>query len=241
MLALVLASAPTFAQDEDLSAPPAQEEKRTMEANLRFRRLSVPQSLVDSWFYDKDEGSPFDRPKIGANVFGAEFVLRPHAANWIFYAEYMKNTTDEGYWDDVENGEPIDHDDGDWVRPDGLGAFAFGGTVQSEIRVTPDGATVGGAFLIGGGVGLAFVAGDLLTWHDGTDPDNAEPSCLPKSNSWERVDVCEVDGVKRMPRVLPVIDLTVSGKIDYKQMAHLRLDLGVHEFLYWGLAAGGAF
>jgi hypothetical protein len=47
--------------------------------------------------------------------------------------------------------------------------------------------------------------------------------------------------VKRMPRVLPVIDLTVSAKIDYKQLAHLRLDLGVHEFLYWGLAAGGAF
>ena len=237
MLVLLLASAPALAQDV---APPA-EERRTMEANLRFRRLAVPQSLVDTWFYDQDEGSPFERPKIGANVFGAEFVLRPHAANWIFYVEYMKNTTDEGYWDDVDNGEPVDHDDGDWVRPDGLGAFALGATVQSEIRVTPDGATVGGAFLVGGGVGLAFVSGDLLTWHDGTNPDNAEPGCLPKGNSWERVDVCEVDGVKRLPRLLPVIDLTVSGKIDYKELAHLRLDLGVHEFLYWGLAGGGAF
>ena len=237
MLVLFLASAPVLAQD---AAPPA-DERRTMEANLRFRRLSVPQSLIDTWFYDEDDGAPFERPKIGANAFGAEFVLRPHATNWIFYVEYLKNTTDEGYWDDVENGEPTDHDDGDWVRPDGLGAFALGATIQSEIRVTPDGAVVGGGVLVGGGVGLAFVTGDLLVWHDGTNPENADPSCLPKGNSWERVDVCEPDGVKRVPRVLPMIDLSLSGKIDYKGIAHLRLDVGIHEFLFWGLAAGAAF
>jgi hypothetical protein len=237
MLALLFATAPALAQDV---APPA-EERRSMEANLRFRRLGVPQSLVDAWFYDEDDGSPYERPKIGANAFGAEFVLRPRAANWIFYFEYLKNTTDEGYWDDVEHDGLADHDDGDWVRPEGLGAFALGATVHSELRVTRDGAIVGGGFLIGGGVGLVFVTGDLLTWHDGTNPDNAEPSCLPKGDSWDRVDACEVDGGKRLPRVLPMIDLSVSGKIDYKDLAHLRVDVGVHDLLFFGLAAGATF
>jgi hypothetical protein len=238
MLALSLASAAALAQDV---SPPAKAERPTMEANFRFRRLSVPSSLMDAFFYDEDDGAPFERPKIGANAFGAEFVLRPNAANWIFYFEYLKNTTDEGYWDDVEQDGPVDHDDGDWVRPDGLGSFALGATVLSEIRVTPDGAVVGGGFLIGGGIGLQFVKGDLLVWHDGTSTEVADPSCLPKSNSWDRVDVCEVDGTKRLPRVLPMLDLSVSGKIDYRGIAHLRLDFGIHDLLFFGLAAGATF
>ncbi len=237
MLGFLLVSATVFAQ----TATEPTAERRPMEANLRFRRLSVPRSFVDAWFYDEDDGSPYERPKIGANAFGAEFVLRPRAANWIFYFEYLKNTTDEGYWDDVENDELVDHDDGDWVRPDGMGAFVLGATVQSEMRLTPDGSTVGGAFLIGGGAGIVFVKGNLLTWHDGTNPENAEPSCLPKGDSWDREDECEVDGDKRVPRVLPMIDLSLSGKIDYKDIAHLRIDIGVHDLLFFGLAAGAAF
>jgi hypothetical protein len=237
MLGFFLASAPAVAQP----APEPTPVVHTMEANLRFRRLSVPRSFVDAWFYDKDDGSPYERPKIGANAFGAEFVMRSRPTHWLFYFEYLKNTTGEGYWDDVENGEPIDHDDGDWVRPDGVGAFVLGATIQNELRLTPDGATVGGAFLFGGGVGLVFVGGDLLTWHDGTDPDIAEPSCLPKSDSWKRKDACAEDGDKRIPRLLPMIDLSLSAQIDYRDKAQLRIDVGIHDLLFFGLAAGAAF
>lgn len=236
MLAFFLASSPGFAQ-----APSDAVEPHAMEANLRFRRLSVPHSVLDAWFYGEDDGSPYERPKIGANAYGAELVLRRRPTNWIFYVEYLKNTTDEGYWDDVENGEPVDHDDGDWVRPDGLGAFALGATIQNEMRLTRDGATIGGAFLLGGGVGVVFVSGDLLTWHDGTSPENVEPDCLPKSDSWIRKDECAEDGDKRLPRVLPMIDLSLSGKLDYKDIAHLRVDVGVHDLLFFGFAAGASF
>jgi hypothetical protein len=236
MLVLLLAPALALAQ-----AAPAAAEPNPMEANLRFRRLSVPRSFLDAWFYRAEDGAPYERPKIGANAFGAELVLRRRPTNWIFYVEYLKNTTDEGYWDDVENGEPVDHDDGDWVRPDGLGAFVVGATIQNEMRLTRDGATVGGAVLLGGGVGMAFVSGDLRTWHDGTSPELSDPSCLPKSDSWVRKDACDDDGDKRLPRVLPMIDLSVSGKIDYRDLAHLRVDLGVHDMLFFGLAAGASF
>jgi hypothetical protein len=225
------------------STPPAETPpvQRDMEANLRVRHLSVPSAVIDGWFYDQEDGAGFERPKIGATAVGAELVLRRRPANWSFYFEYLGNTTDVGYWDDVESGQPVDHDDGDWVEPHNMGAVALGADIQNELRFTRKGADVGASVLFGGGLGVLFVTGNLLTWHDGTNPDNTDPTCMPAANSWERADTCPDDGNKRVPRVLPMIDVTLSAKLDWQDRYQLRFDFGVHDLLYVGLAGGVAF
>ena len=82
------------------------------ETNFRARYLSVPDSILDIWFFnnDADGANPYPRPKVRAYTAGAEFVLKKAPANWTVYFEYMGNLMSEGYWDDVE--KPAAHEDG---------------------------------------------------------------------------------------------------------------------------------
>ena len=125
--------------------------KRDMryETNFRARYLSVPDSILDIWFFDNDDdgANPYPRPSVRAYAAGVEFVMKKEPMNWTFYLEYIGNLMAEGYWDDVE--KPAAHDDGDWVRPDGLGILAIGGNYGHEVY-----ALDWWSFVFGGGVGL---------------------------------------------------------------------------------------
>jgi hypothetical protein len=206
------------------------------ELNFRTRYLSVPNSILDIWFFDNDSdgANPYARPKVRAYTAGIEFVTKKEPANWIFYFEYMGNLMDEGYWDDVE--KPAAHDDGDWVRPDGLGMLVLGANYGQEVR-----ATDWWSFIFGGGIGMGVMLGDLTTWGPGASGDNREEGCLSESPAYIRKETCPDDGAKTIPSVLPVVDITISSRFHLGDQANLRLDMGLHDMLYVGTAFGAVF
>ena len=219
----------------DVEDIPLRREQR-YETNFRARYLSVPSSVLDIWFFDNDDdgANPYARPKVKAYVAGFEFVMKKDPANWIFYFEYMGNLMDEGYWDDVE--KPAAHDDGDWVRPDGMGMLSWGANYGHEIYATP-----WWSFLFGGGLGMGVVLGDLTTWGPGASASNAENACFSESPAYIRKDHCADDGAKRVPKVLPVVDITTSTRFHFGDQANLRIDVGLHNMLYVGTSFGAVF
>ena len=219
-------------QTEDL---PLKREHR-YESNFRVRYLGVPSSIMDIWFFDNDSdgANPYARPDTRAFAAGAEFVLKKNPANWIFYFEYMGSLMDEGYWDDVE--KPAAHDDGDWIRPDGLGMLAFGANYGHEIYATP-----WMSFIFGGGLGLGFVLGEMTSWGPGGSLDSTSNACLSEAPAYTRKDSCPDDGPKDMPAVLPVVDVTASTRFHFGDQANLRIDVGLHNMLYVGTAFGAVF
>ncbi len=215
-----------------------------MQINARARYLSVPSSILDISFFDSDDegANPYDRPKVRGWAFGGEYVFDVEPGNYVLYAEYIKPTMKEGYWDDVE--APTDHNDGDWIRPDGLGAFVVGATYMHELDAIPTGpgeSDVGLSFLFGAGLGLMVVNGGLEVWHPGSNPDNLDSTCLPNSPAYERVDQCGSDGYKRIPKVLPMVDLSASARVNFADHFHIRIDGGLHDVLSLGSALGVVF
>jgi hypothetical protein len=212
--------------------------KRQMryETNFRARYLAVPSSILDIWFFDNDDdgANPFARPSVRGYAVGGEFVMKHQPANWIFYFEYVGNLMDEGYWDDVE--APPAHNDGDWVDPEGMGFVVLGANYGHEIYATP-----WLSFLFGGGLGVGVITGELTHWSPGSaDTSDGEP-CLSESPAYYRKDYCGPNGSKRVPRVLPMVDLTASSRVHLGDQANLRFDVGLHNMLYMGTAFGAVF
>ena len=237
---------PVGQQDTAKAAPPtrrsAPKARRDMwmEANFRSRYLAVPSSIMDIWFFDSDDegANPFDRPKLRLYSFGVEYVIKPQPMNWIFYYEYVGSGIKEGYWDDAE--EPADHDDGDWIKPTGFGMHVLGANYAHEIEVSPSDRSVWVSMLFSAGLGLGILAGEMETWHPGSNTSITN-QCLRDAPSYERKDECPSDGAIRLPGVLPVLDLTVSTRVNFANKANARLDFGLHDMFYVGGAVGTVF
>ena len=232
---------------QDAAAPAASAQQTTktdramlMEANFRYRYLSVPDSIMDVWFFDSDDqgANGFDRPQVRMYAVGVEYVLKPRPSNWIFYYEYIGSLIEEGYWDDVE--EPAEHDDGDWVRPERLGLHVVGANYAHEIEVTDGSKDVWLSMLFGAGLGVGVVVGEMQTWNPGGNA-SIENDCLRQSPAYERKEECPVDSTKRIPGLLPIVDLTASFRVNFADRANLRIDGGIHDMFYLGAAAGGVF
>lgn len=253
-LAALFAAPPALAQ-EPLPVPPGEPPVATaasaaataptdrdalMEVNLRYRHMSVPDAIIDIWFFDEDDAgaNPYARPNVRMYALGVEYVLKPRPANWIFYYEYIGSSMEEGYWDDVE--EPAQHDDGDWIQPDRLGVHAVGFNYAHEVDATDPTRDVWLSFLFGAGLGAGLVTGDLVTWHPGGN-DSVDSGCRLEDPAYLRKDTCPADDVKRIPRVLPIVDLTASARLNFAERANVRLDVGIHDMLYIGTAVGGVF
>lgn len=209
--------------------------KTPMELNMRGRWMTIPSSVLDIWYFNEnDQGAnPLPRPKAHGYAVGVEYVLKPAPSNWTFYLEYAGSTMQDGYFDDVE--DPADHDDGEYIRPDAFGMMVGGANYAHEIVATP-----WMSFLVGGGLGVAVVTGDLTKWNHGGSDDN-EADCLPNSPAYERVDVCQSDGPKRIPGVLPMVDISAGVRFNLGDSANIRLEGGIHDMLYAGAAAGVNF
>ena len=231
-----LEAAPTPV-DAAAEVVPKQRRAFLMEANLRVRYLSVPKSVMDVWYFDSDDAgaNPLARPSIRAYAVGGEWVIDKAPATWIFYAEFVGNAMDEGYWDDVESS-PADHSDGVWIDPDNFGMVVLGANYGHGIRIREwlD-------FLVGGGLGLGFVTGELTVWNGGGDPDIVDATCLKTAAAYERQAVCEDDGPARVPGLSPVVDLTGSARFHLGDQGTVRLDAGFHNALYVGTAMGVVF
>lgn len=218
----------------------AKDRTMLMEANFRFRYLSVPDSVMDIWFFDSDDegANSFDRPGVRMYAVGVEYVLKPRPSNWIFYYEFIGSLIEEGYWDDVE--EPAEHDDGDWVNPERLGLHVVGANYAHEIEVTDSSKDVWLSMLFGAGLGVGVVVGELETWNPGGN-EGIENDCLRQSPAYQRKDECPADTPKRIPGLLPIVDLTGSFRVNFADRANVRLDAGIHDMFYLGMAAGGVF
>jgi hypothetical protein len=211
-----------------------------METNFRVRYLSVPNSVMDIWYFDSDEegANPFERPKIRMYTFGVEYVLKPKPMNWIFYYEYIGSGIREGYWDDAE--EPADHDDGDWIKPSGFGMHALGANYAHEIDVSNPDRAVWVSMLFSAGLGAGIVSGQLQTWHAGGN-ETITNQCLRDAPAYERQGTCPDDGGVRLPGLLPILDLTMSARVNFSERATARLDVGLHNLFYVGTAFGTVF
>ncbi|NOY28015.1 MAG: hypothetical protein GXP62_19285 [Oligoflexia bacterium] len=229
--------------DQDQDQSPQNGRPYLMQINARVRYLSVPDSVISPWFFNSNDpgANPYDRPKVRALAIGGEYVFDLEPGNYVIYAEYIKSTMGEGYWDDVE--EPANHDDGDWVRPDGLGGVTFGATYLHEVDAIPIGpgrGSVGLSFLFGAGLGVVVVTGGLEQWLPGSS-QSVLSDCKPSSPAYDRVDVCASDGYKRIPKVLPMVDLSAGVRVNFANHFHIRIEGGLHDVLSLGTSMGVIF
>jgi hypothetical protein len=202
------------------------------EMGFRYRHMFVPRSFVDNWYFDADTPDwPYveARPAIVANAYGLEYGVRNRGSNGIFYVEFIDSAMKAGYWDDIE--EPPNHLDGDWLSPTaGLGMVAFGADYAYEahaIRVEQTGGAFGWSWLFGGGLGLGVVTGQLNKW----SPDAAGN---PGYKSY--LDGLPPDGKQNLPGAFPMVDVNVATRLNFGNRACLRIEGGLHTFLYFGTA-----
>jgi hypothetical protein len=232
----------TGAPVSDLAPVPFGQPKRKMqmEVNLRSRYMSIPSSILDIWYFDADDpgANPFPRPRARMYAFGVEYVLKPKPMNWIFYYEYVGSGIKEGYWDDAE--EPPDHDDGDWLRPSNFGMHVVGANYAYELDATSPERGVWLSMLFSAGLGLGVLSGELEVWHPGPN-ESVRNDCLRDAPAYERKNECPSDGALRLPGVLPVLDLTMSARVNFSNKANVRLDVGLHDMFYIGGAVGTVF
>ncbi len=212
-----------------------------MELGFRGRYLFLPDSVMDIWYFNSDDpgANPYERPKVRAYSVGMELMLKPQPTNWIFYAEYMGNNVQDGYWDDVES--PADHDDGDWIVFDNFSMLVLGANYGHEVPITSVEKPVWLSMVFGGGLGFGVIMGDLTRWHAGGNADVKDAECLPESAAYERKDSCVVDGVVRIPPVVPMVDINYSLRLNLGDRASVRFDAGLHNLIYLGGAFGGVF
>ena len=87
-----------------------------IETGFRYRSIMLPDSLLDSAFYDfDDEGAYPQNVLLSEDNHGfLNFLYKREYSTWLFYAEYVFSTMGAGYWDDNLDAIP-DHEDGHWL------------------------------------------------------------------------------------------------------------------------------
>ena len=219
--------------------------KTQFEFGFRGKHQSMPDSLIDIWFHrpGKDAGFHIERPKVRAYSTGVEFVVKQKptdekkgTSNGIFYIDYFKNLTEEGYWDDVEDDNGPVYDDGDYIVPsDDFSFVVLGANYAYEAHIVQTSQTKGAfglSFLAGAGLGVGVLMGDLVKWdgHDGS------------MTSIERYEAgLADDGLKRVPTILPVLDINVGLRFNFADRIALRVEGGFHNMFYSGATLGVMF
>ena len=210
-----------------------------MEFGFRSRWMTVPDSILDIGFYNGEDQSGLhpDRPGVRALALGVEYVLRQGPAAGIFYAEYLRSLMGEGYWDDVE--DPPNFSDGTYLRPDRLGMVALGADYAFGLPFNPGAPNCEVSFTFGGGLGIGFLTGDILTWESTIDPSSGQFSSA--YDILQSEPDREPDGTLRIPRVLPLVDINTGLRLLIAQKASIRIEGGLHDMLYLGGSAGIMF
>lgn len=223
--------------------PTASSRNFDMEFGFRMRHMTVPDSLLDIWFTDDDTpGYEYSepRPKVNGYAVGVEFVLKNKADltenggnNGIFYVEYVNNLTPAGLWDDQDS--PQDFNDGDFIVPsNNFGLITIGANYGYEIYMVKPAKTDGDfglSFLVGGGLGAGIILGELEYWRPAID-----------GPAWERyANGAPSAGVKKLPSVLPIVDVNVGLRFTIAERVVLRFEGGLHNTVHVGGTLGMMF
>lgn len=231
------AAPPVSLETPEPTDPAERQTDTTMEINFRGRRVGVPDSLLDIWYVNEDDPSwadSRDRPDIEGYALGLEYVIKSDNANGIFYVEYIKSQMKEGYWDDVD--EPPSPLDGDFIAPtNNLGLAIIGANYAYEahfVRTSQTNGAFGLSFLVGGGLGVGYMFGDLDRWGPGDDG-------TPGFVRYDSGD--DPDGTKGIPSVFPMVDINAGLRFNFGDRFVLRFEGGLHTLLYYGATAGIMF
>ncbi len=208
-----------------------------MEAGLRWRSLSIPRSILSARFTEaSDDGWPLpeeDRPNVRGMAYGPEFIMKWDVSNVILYMEHLDLSWDGGYWDDRDE----DFEDGSYLIPTkNLGMYAFGADYAAEIHLVRTANTnewFGWSILLGAGLGIGFVTGQVEYW-EATEDSNLQ--------GYEKYALGEPPSdTAKIPRVLPMVDINASMRFNIHDRVALRFEGGLHDVLYWGFATGVLF
>lgn len=220
-----------------------------MEVSPRFRKMGVPDGIIDNWFADEtyddwaDGNNP--RPSVTAYDIGFEFVIKQPdgGGNGIFYVDYVVSTMEEGYWDDI-NEEPRVAIDGDYLRPsDNLGLVAIGADFAQEIMFVRSSQTEGKfamSMLVGGGLGAGILVGKTTCAGEEGFICRWGPEGLVPANQRARSGEPE-DEVKEIPGVVPIVDLNLGLRFTFGDRVVLRAEGGLHTMPYYGGTIGVMF
>lgn len=208
------------------------------EVGLRTRRISLPRDFLDFQFTDQDsDGWPIDtdRPYINGFAYGMEFVIQSEKTAGIIWFSYWDSNMPEGYWDEVE--DPPDYADGDWLRPTpNLGLITFGGDYAYAVpmvKLSQTRQAFGMDFMVGGGLGLGLMVGQLDRW---IPSDSGEPAYVLVEQGEP-----PSDNPKKIPRVWPIVDVNLGFRFNFGDRVTLRLEGGLHTLLYYGGSLGFRF
>ena len=198
------------------------------EINLTYRSGNLSGSWLDGFLSEHTD--------IKSQNFGIEYVRISNKTNWMFYYEFHQSQTRADFWDDID--DPEDITDGVYMDLSNISIHSIGFHSAYEIDIpTPKVAT---SVLIGGGLGLGMLTGDIPRWYDGANERAQDNSgCFPIGTAEFRAELCDKDPDEDdLPiPVVPIVDLSIALRIRYDKFSG-RFMMGLHNLPYFGVAIG---
>ena len=198
------------------------------EVNLTYRSANLPSSWLDGFLSESTN--------IKSQNFGLEYVQISNQTNWTFYYEYHQSQIRDHFWDDID--DPQDITDGVYMDLSQVSVHSLGFQSAFEIPIQTPKVTT--SFLIGGGLGIGILTGELPRWYDGAN-DRAQNNsgCFPLGTAEFRADLCDKDPDEdNLPiPVIPILDVSLALRIRYDKFSS-RFMFGLHNMPYFGFALG---
>jgi hypothetical protein len=211
------------------------ERKYDMEMSFRGRRMSIPRGVLDLWYIASN--SPLwplpgeERPHVQAWSYGMEFVVKAKKDNGIFWFDWIDLSMPDGYWQ--SNTDSLG---GNYLQPTrNLGLVSFGADYAYEaslVRLEQTRGIFGLSLVVGGGLGLAVMVGDIQRWS--TSPDG-----VPAYTRFE--DGLPPDTDNEIPRLYPMVDIHLGLRLNFANRVVIRLEGGLHSMLFYGVTIGYRF
>lgn len=207
---------------------------------FRYRFMNVPGAILDIWLHDGTEDPSFpERPGLYAHVFGLDYTLQRDRTGITVYAERVRSGMEEGYFDDKDDGAEPDYTDGDYIRPYRFGLAGLGVDVTHHAPLIDNAGELRWELLFGAGLGVGFLTGELQQWDSHIDEDTGD---LIPAYDWVAQDPePPPDGTFDLPLALPLVDIVIGTRFLIKDHYSLRLEGGLHDFVYGSASVGYVF
>ena len=207
---------------------------------FQYRWVRVPDAILDIWLHDGSEDPSLpDRPSLGGNTYGLSYTFQRDRTGLTAYAGWLRSNLEEGYFDDRDDGDVPDYTDGDYVRPVNFGYVDVGANIIHHAPLIDNPGSLRWEFLVGAGLGVAIVTGRLEQWDSQIDEETGD---VIAAYEWVAQDPePEPDGTFNIPPALPILDVTLGTRFLIKDHWSIRLEGGLHNFLYTGASLGYVF